>query len=152
MKKVGKFLVSTILLIIVVYAITKGILTISYPEKLVPIIVAIQIAVILGIFYVLIKKTQNIGGPYFQGQTPAHCGHYYPDVVLLRDKLELKNNKHIRVLHCVFCGEYSVPLGFEIPLSLRINPVPTDEWREQARRDLQDSASRRFSETKIQQV
>lgn len=133
MRKVGKFSVSAALLVIVMFAMVKGMLTVPYPMKLAPIAVAIQIAMILGIFYVLIKKTRNIGGPYFKGQISANCGHYYPDVVLLGDKLETTGMKRVRILHCIFCGEYSVPLGLQVPLSLRMNPLPTDEWREQTR-------------------
>mgnify|MGYP001581238156 CR=1 FL=1 len=47
-------------------------------------------------------------GPYFKGQVPEQCGHYYPDVMRVRDKSEdqLSYQRFFRVLDCRFCGQY----------------------------------------------
>ncbi len=47
---------------------------------------------------------ENPNEPYFKGQEPALCGHYYPDVVRLVDLQ--KNGKFMRVFDCVHCGLY----------------------------------------------
>ncbi|MBI2888456.1 MAG: hypothetical protein HYY10_00870 [Candidatus Liptonbacteria bacterium] len=62
-------------------------------------------------------------GPYAEGQQPASCGCYYPDVVRLRDNKPRK----MRTLHCVTHGEYEVPL--EDDASMIESPIPTEEWR-----------------------
>ncbi|MEI6039836.1 MAG: hypothetical protein WCP93_00605 [Candidatus Berkelbacteria bacterium] len=31
--------------------------------------------------------SEEIGGPYFRGQEPCHCGHYYPDVLRIKESL-----------------------------------------------------------------
>lgn len=100
------------------------------------LLIALFIMLSLALLYPRLEEKKD-GGPYFKGQTPAHCGHYYPDVVLLGDKIA--RAERIRVLHCVFCGGYSIPLGLEVPSSwklLEMKPLPTDEWREKTRQGL----------------
>jgi len=48
-------------------------------------------------------------GPYFPGQQPVECGHYYPDVLRLRDE-KRPNGTFVRVIHCQYCGQYELPL------------------------------------------
>lgn len=42
-------------------------------------------------------------GPYFPGQLPSDCGHYYPDVLRARDEKRAKG-KFVRIIDCVYCG------------------------------------------------
>jgi hypothetical protein len=42
-------------------------------------------------------------GPYFPGQLPSECGHYYPDVIRLRDE-KRTNGQYVRIIDCVYCG------------------------------------------------
>lgn len=47
--------------------------------------------------------------PYFEGQHPAQCGHYYPDVLRVRD--EKRNGEFFRVLDCSICKtQYETPI------------------------------------------
>ncbi len=48
-------------------------------------------------------------GPYFPGQQPSSCGHYYPDVLRLRDE-KRPGGKFIRILDCQFCGRLELEL------------------------------------------
>jgi hypothetical protein len=32
------------------------------------------------------ERSVTVPGPYFSGQQPSPCGHYYPDVLRLRDE------------------------------------------------------------------
>ncbi len=48
-------------------------------------------------------------GPYFKGQQPGKCGHYYPDVLRLRDEKRAEGT-FVRIMDCRFCGRYAVPL------------------------------------------
>lgn len=50
-----------------------------------------------------------MSGPYFEGQMPSECGHYYPDVLRLRDKKK-DNGKYVRVMDCAYCGQYELEL------------------------------------------
>ena len=42
-------------------------------------------------------------GPYFPGQQPAPCGHYYPDVLRLRDE-KRSDGTFVRIIDCTYCG------------------------------------------------
>ena len=47
-------------------------------------------------------------GPYYEGQRPQECGHYFPDVLRF---LDIKREKvYYRVLGCVHCGRYTIEL------------------------------------------
>ena len=48
-------------------------------------------------------------GPYFTGQQPSSCGHYYPDVLRLRDE-KRENGTFVRIIDCSYCGRYELPL------------------------------------------
>jgi hypothetical protein len=48
-------------------------------------------------------------GPYFSGQQPSACGHYYPDVLRLRDERR-PDGTFVRILDCSYCGQYALPL------------------------------------------
>lgn len=44
-------------------------------------------------------------GPYFEGQIPATCGHYYPDVLRMRDE-QRADGTLVRIIDCTECGRY----------------------------------------------
>ncbi len=48
-------------------------------------------------------------GPYFAGQLPAECGHYYPDVLRVRDE-KRQDGSFVRIIDCEYCGRYTIPL------------------------------------------
>lgn len=48
-------------------------------------------------------------GPYFPGQQPSTCGHYYPEVLRLRDERK-PDGTFIRIMDCSYCGRYEIPL------------------------------------------
>lgn len=48
-------------------------------------------------------------GPRFPGQVPAECGHYYPDVLRLRDERK-PDGTFVRIVDCTYCGQYELPL------------------------------------------
>jgi len=48
-------------------------------------------------------------GPYFPNQQPAECGHYYPDVLRLRDERK-PDDTFVRIIDCTYCGQYELPL------------------------------------------
>jgi len=48
-------------------------------------------------------------GPYFPDQQPAECGHYYPDVLRLRDERK-PNGTFVRIVDCTYCGQHELPL------------------------------------------
>lgn len=50
-----------------------------------------------------------MSGPYFKGQQPSSCGHYYPDVLRLRDE-KRKDGTFVRIVDCSHCGRYEYPL------------------------------------------
>ena len=50
-----------------------------------------------------------MSGPYFPGQKPSSCGHYYPDVLRLRDEKK-KDGTFVRIMDCSYCGRYELPL------------------------------------------
>ena len=54
------------------------------------------------------SKGEERTQPYFKGQEPAQCGHFYPDV--LRKEDTCKDGNWVRVFNCVFCGDYDVPI------------------------------------------
>lgn len=53
-----------------------------------------------------------MSGPYFEGQVPSSCGHYYPDVLRLRDEKK-KDGTYVRVIHCTHCGLTEHPLDLK---------------------------------------
>lgn len=46
-----------------------------------------------------------MSGPYFRGQLPSLCGHYYPDVLRLRDE-KRPDGTFVRIVDCSYCGRY----------------------------------------------
>lgn len=42
--------------------------------------------------------------PFWLGQEPSPCGHYFPEVIRLRDAQ--KSDGCSRVFDCLHCGEY----------------------------------------------
>lgn len=48
-------------------------------------------------------------GPYFAGQQPFSCGHYYPDVLRLRDERR-PDGTLVRIVDCRYCGQSALPL------------------------------------------
>ena len=78
-------------------------------------------------------------GPYFNGQQPCECGHYYPDVIRIKDRIEEQpgaNNKFFRVLDCRYCGQYDVPIDEEAFDEESIDVFKIDEIRQQALEDI----------------
>ena len=55
------------------------------------------------------SETPRSRSPYFAEQEPSPCGHYYPDVLRVGDfKL---GSKCFRMLNCICCGNYFVPIS-----------------------------------------
>ena len=56
-------------------------------------------------------KERNVAltGPYLARQQPSACGHYYPDVLRLRDE-KRPDGKLVRILDCLYCGRFESPL------------------------------------------
>jgi hypothetical protein len=50
-----------------------------------------------------------VAGPYFSEQQPSSCGHYYPDVLRLRDE-KRRDGTFVRIVDCCYCGRYELPL------------------------------------------
>jgi hypothetical protein len=48
-------------------------------------------------------------GPYFSGQKPSSCGHFYPDVLRLRDE-KRADGSYVRIVDCTVCGKLELPL------------------------------------------
>jgi hypothetical protein len=48
-------------------------------------------------------KGVTMTGPYFTGQQPSLCGHYYPDVLRLRDEKK-EDGTFVRIIDCRYCG------------------------------------------------
>ena len=51
----------------------------------------------------------TLPGPYFSGQLPSQCGHYYPDVLRLRDE-KRPDGRLVRIIDCTYCGRYELDL------------------------------------------
>ena len=135
MKKTFQFVAAVVLLAIIAIGVKKGISVLQYPWNMLPVIFAIGTAVLFGLFFIAIIRVNKPGGPYFKGQIPEQCGHYYPDVILLGEILLAEGKKgkeKLRILHCVFCGKYSIPSNSDCP-NLKLNQIPSNEWREQKR-------------------
>jgi hypothetical protein len=60
-----------------------------------------------------------VTGPYFPDQQPSECGHYYPDVLRLRDERRA-DGSFVRLIDCSHCGRYELPLDLrELSAELR---------------------------------
>ena len=59
----------------------------------------------------MIERSVALSGPYFSGQQPSSCGHYYPDVLRLRDE-KRPDGAFVRIMDCSYCGRY----GFQLDL------------------------------------
>ena len=51
------------------------------------------------------ERNVTMPGPYFPGQQPSSCGHYYPDVLRLRDE-KRSDGTFVRIIDCTYCGRY----------------------------------------------
>lgn len=56
--------------------------------------------------------------PYFHGQEPCECGHYFTDVLRIKDVR--RKGRWYRILDCMFCGKYR--------LRIKGNIAGKDEW------------------------
>jgi len=56
-----------------------------------------------------IPGVTRLSGPYFPGQQPSPCGHYYPDVLRLRDEKK-PDGTFVRIVDCSYCGRYELRL------------------------------------------
>ena len=54
-----------------------------------------------------------MSGPYFSGQKPSQCGHYYPDVLRLRDE-KRHDGTFVRIMDCSYCGRYELELDVRV--------------------------------------
>jgi hypothetical protein len=48
-------------------------------------------------------------GPYSPGQRVFSCGHFYPDVLRLRDE-KRPDGSYVRIVDCTVCGRLEYPL------------------------------------------
>ena len=48
-------------------------------------------------------------GPYFPGQIASSCGHFYLDVLRLRDE-KRPDGSYVRIVDCTVCGRLEYPL------------------------------------------
>ncbi len=53
-----------------------------------------------------------MSGPYFKGQQPSQCGHYYPDVLRLRDE-KREDGTFVRITDCSHCGRHEFQLDVQ---------------------------------------
>ena len=60
-------------------------------------------------------------GPYFEGQAPSECGHYFPDVLRLREEPRDDGN-YVRIVYCEHCGVHEV----ELPAGFKPRPIPQE--------------------------
>ena len=58
------------------------------------------------------ERSVKLSGPYFPGQQPSSCGHYYPDVLRLRDE-KRQDGTFVRIVDCGYCGRYELPLDVQ---------------------------------------
>jgi hypothetical protein len=58
------------------------------------------------------ERSIALSGPYFSGQLPSSCGHYYPDVLRLRDE-KRPDGTFVRIIDCSCCGRYELPLDVQ---------------------------------------
>jgi hypothetical protein len=86
-------------------------------------------------------------GPYVSGQTAASCGHYYPDVLRLRDEKK-PDGQLVRIIDCTYCGRYEIPLDaktLEKPLVHTLNEYGVEIGiREEELAEVRNRALRRF--------
>lgn len=55
------------------------------------------------------QRITALSSPYFSGQKPCECGHYYPDVLRLRDE-KRSDGVFVRLFDCRYCGRFELPL------------------------------------------
>lgn len=69
-------------------------------------------------------STQKTKGPFFEGQRVEPCGHYYPEVMRLRDEKREEGDfiGYVRIVNCCFCGDYEI----ELPSDFRPRPKPQE--------------------------
>lgn len=77
----------------------------------------------------------SLARPYFPGQAANPCGHFYPDVLRLTDRIDA-DGKRFRLADCVYCGRY----WFHICCRAIEDPIPSqtelDTWRKTERQRL----------------
>ena len=54
-----------------------------------------------------------MAGPYFVGQQPSPCGHYYPEVLRLRDE-KRKDGSLVRINRCKINVQSHITNNLEI--------------------------------------
>ena len=87
----------------------------------------------------VVKEEESSGGPYWPEQTPSLCGHYYPDVLRLRDKRISRVGLiyFIRVLDCAICDDcYGVRIPDDMAVLDAENVGDLDEFRSRERERL----------------
>lgn len=55
------------------------------------------------------KEGVVVSAPYFPNQQPAECGHFYPNVLRLRDERK-PDGTLVRIIDCSTCGRYELVL------------------------------------------
>jgi hypothetical protein len=86
-------------------------------------------------------------GPYFAGQQPSSCGHYYPDVLRLRDE-KRADGTFVRITDCRYCGREAFPLDPGALDEALVRELNTKGWargvREEEIADVRKKALERF--------
>ena len=86
-------------------------------------------------------------GPYFAGQQSSSCGHYYPDVLRLRDE-KRADGTLVRIIDCRYCGRKEVPLDPGTLDAALVRELNTTGWargvREEEIADVRKQALERF--------
>ena len=74
------------------------------------------------------ERSVSVSGPYFSGQVSAECGHYYPDVLRLRDE-KRPDGSIVRISDCRYCGRSELVLeahSLDKGLIRRLNKTGVD--------------------------
>lgn len=77
-------------------------------------------------------ESEQTGGPYYPGQAQQACGHYYPDVVRMRD-IRVGFGEALRVLNCCICRKDYTILISPRAFSPRETLENLDEFRAKER-------------------
>ena len=89
-----------------------------------------------------------MAGPYFPGQIASSCGHFYPDVLRLRDE-KRPDGSYVRIVDCTVCGRLEYAL---YPATLSPELVQTlDQEGFQGRSEHEDLAKIRKAAMKQMQ-
>lgn len=76
--------------------------------------------------------------PYFPDQPACPCGHYYPDVIWIKDNFLNPGERYQRHFYCCFCMDYWVAINESMfqpksPKQSKLTEMLSEEWRRQER-------------------